>query len=118
MASARLPRRPQGGPRWPAGRDPARVRPQQEAAARLDCPGGRDPQIPRHVYQRVDSHCGQGRMTRSENMEHVEVLRRYNKWRRGADGPMEDPKVIGLAIDAAIAALSAPKPDGEWVLVP
>ena len=28
------------------------------------------------------------------------ILREYNAWRRGGDGPMPDPAVIGRAIDA------------------
>ena len=30
----------------------------------------------------------------------VLILREYNAWRRGGDGPMPDPAVIGRAIDA------------------
>src|SRR5690554_6891668 len=102
MDGARRTRRRHGGPRWPTGGDPAGVRPQQEAVARLDCPVGRDPQIPRHVYQRVDSHCGQVRMTRSTNMEHVEVLRHMKETIKSI-APSEV-----AALDAAIASLSAP----------
>src|SRR5690554_3400735 len=50
-------------------------------------------------------------MTRSTNMEHVEVLRRMrNEWPLATDE--------GPALDAAIASLSAPKSEGDWVLVP
>ena len=34
--------------------------------------------------------------------DHVETLRRYNRWRRGQDCEvMQDPRVVGDAIDAA-----------------
>ena len=34
--------------------------------------------------------------------DHVETLRRYNRWRRGQDcEEMQDPRVVGDAIDAA-----------------
>src|SRR5690625_3522826 len=73
-------------------------------AARLGNKLGRDPQVPRHVYQRVDSHCGQVRMTRSTNMEHVEVLRELRD-----TGDVSDWRALESALDAAIAALSAPQ---------
>ena len=42
--------------------------------------------------------------------EHVEVLRKFNEWRRwrGNDEdspPMPDPRAIGIAIDAAIECM-------------
>lgn len=37
--------------------------------------------------------------------ETIQVLERHNKWRRGADIPMEHPKAIGEAIDTAIHLL-------------
>jgi len=37
--------------------------------------------------------------------EAVEVLEQYNKWRRGAEIEMPDPKRIGEAINVAINAL-------------
>lgn len=34
--------------------------------------------------------------------DHVETLRRYNRWRRGQDcEQMQDPRVVGAAIDEA-----------------
>lgn len=33
----------------------------------------------------------------------LNILERHNKWRRGADIPMESPKTIGEAIDVIIA---------------
>ena len=38
----------------------------------------------------------------------LEVLTQHNAWRRGAEGPQTDPRLLGLALDAAIAFLSAP----------
>lgn len=32
----------------------------------------------------------------------IKALRDYNKWRRGDDRPMLDPKEIGIALDWAI----------------
>lgn len=37
--------------------------------------------------------------------EIIRVLHAYQKWRRGADIPMPDPKEIGRAIDGAIREL-------------
>lgn len=45
----------------------------------------------------------------------LEVLTQHNAWRRGADGPQTDPRMLGLALDAAIAALSAPAEELAWV---
>lgn len=37
----------------------------------------------------------------------LEVLKKYNKWRRGCDKtPMPEPKDIGWALDVAIKELS------------
>lgn len=38
--------------------------------------------------------------------EAVEVLKRHNEWRRGGDGEMQDPKILGVAIDKAVEVLS------------
>lgn len=49
----------------------------------------------------------------------LEVLKRHNEWRRGGDGPQTDPRMLGLALDAAIAYIEQhgiTPPDG-WVLV-
>jgi hypothetical protein len=35
----------------------------------------------------------------------VEILKAHNKWRRGADTEMLNPKIIGEAIDYAIKML-------------
>lgn len=40
----------------------------------------------------------------------LKVLREHNAWRRGAKGPQTDPRMLGLALDAAIAALAAQQP--------
>lgn len=37
--------------------------------------------------------------------EIIRVLHAYQKWRRGADIPMPDPREIGRAIDGAIREL-------------
>lgn len=34
--------------------------------------------------------------------EAIEILKKHNMWRRGADTPMIDPKVIGEAIDCVV----------------
>lgn len=34
--------------------------------------------------------------------EAIEILKRHNKWRRGAEIPMENPTIIGIAIDTVI----------------
>jgi hypothetical protein len=36
----------------------------------------------------------------------LDILRQHNKWRRGADGPQTDPRMLGLALDAVVAHLS------------
>lgn len=46
--------------------------------------------------------------------EHVEVLREMKGWRM----PPIGGSAYNAALDAAIASLSAPQPEGEWVLVP
>ena len=33
------------------------------------------------------------------------ILTQHNAWRRGAEGPQTDPRMLGLALDATIAAL-------------
>lgn len=38
--------------------------------------------------------------------EAVEILKRHNEWRRGGDGEMQDPKILGVAIDKAVEVLS------------
>lgn len=35
----------------------------------------------------------------------LKTLIRHNEWRRGGDGPQADPKTLGLALEAAIAAI-------------
>jgi len=37
--------------------------------------------------------------------EAIKILKEYNEWRRGAEIPMPDQKLIGEAIDTAISAL-------------
>ncbi|KAF1711097.1 hypothetical protein CSC70_03990 [Pseudoxanthomonas kalamensis DSM 18571] len=44
--------------------------------------------------------------------EAADILRAHNEWRRGGDGPQTDPMQLGIAIDVAIEALSAPLPAG------
>lgn len=38
---------------------------------------------------------------------HIELLRRYNQWRRGGDGDMPHPRDIGQAIDFAVSRIPA-----------
>lgn len=38
----------------------------------------------------------------SKKHPHIKTLRAHNKWRRGDDRPMLDPKEIGIAVDWAI----------------
>lgn len=38
--------------------------------------------------------------------EALKILVEYNEWRRGAESPMLDPKIIGQAIDVAIECLT------------
>lgn len=45
------------------------------------------------------------KMKKMETKEIINVLERYNRWRKGADIPMENPKVLGDAIDGAIKVL-------------
>ncbi|MEF2156435.1 hypothetical protein V3390_09400 [Luteimonas sp. FXH3W] len=35
----------------------------------------------------------------------IEVITEHNAWRRGAEGAQTDPRMLGLALDAVIAAL-------------
>ncbi len=50
----------------------------------------------------------QGLLNRERTLQ---LLREHNAWRRGAEGPQADPRMLGLALDAAIEALaSAPQP--------
>jgi len=37
--------------------------------------------------------------------EAIEILERHNEWRRGAEIPQEDPKIIGEAIDVVLKEL-------------
>lgn len=37
-----------------------------------------------------------------EVQEALRILEQHNKWRRGADVPMGDPKIIGEAIDLIV----------------
>lgn len=46
----------------------------------------------------------QGALNRERTLE---ILREHNAWRRGALGPQTDPRVLGLALDAAIEALAS-----------
>lgn len=39
----------------------------------------------------------------------IAVLRKHAEWRRGGDGPQTDPSMLGLALDAALAALTQPE---------
>ena len=52
--------------------------------------------------------------------EAINILERHNEWRRGADVPMTEPKILGEAIDSAVDALKwhdaeteKPEPDTE-----
>jgi hypothetical protein len=40
-----------------------------------------------------------------EKKEAIKVLHYFQKWRRGANITMPDPKQVGLAIDVAISVL-------------
>jgi len=33
----------------------------------------------------------------------IALVKRHNRWRRGAEIPMEDPKTLGLALDLVIS---------------
>jgi hypothetical protein len=46
-----------------------------------------------------------GELNRAQTLD---ILRTHNAWRRGANGPQTDPRLLGLALDAAIAALTPP----------
>lgn len=46
-----------------------------------------------------------GALNRADTLR---ILVEHNAWRRGADGPQTDPRMLGLALDAAISAISAP----------
>jgi hypothetical protein len=50
----------------------------------------------------------------------LEVLRSHNAWRRGAKAPQTDPRLLGLALDAAIAALTAAQEgaQGDRIICP
>jgi hypothetical protein len=39
--------------------------------------------------------------------DHINVLRAHNEWRRGGDGPMTNPKALGVAIEAVCGELEA-----------
>lgn len=41
-----------------------------------------------------------------EKEKALEILVEYNLWRRGAETPMLDPKIVGQAIDVAIECLT------------
>lgn len=41
--------------------------------------------------------------------EAIEILKRHNEWRRGGDSEMDDPKLIGQAIDRAIEVMTRPE---------
>jgi len=43
----------------------------------------------------------------------LEILRQHNEWRRGADTEQTDPRLLGLALDAAIAAIAAQPRGGK-----
>lgn len=36
----------------------------------------------------------------------LEVIRDHNLWRRGADAPQTDPRMLGLALEAVVAYLT------------
>ena len=40
----------------------------------------------------------------------LELLISHNEWRRGKEGPQTDPRLLGLALEATIAALQAGTP--------
>lgn len=40
-----------------------------------------------------------------EKKDLIEFLRRYNRWRKGADIPMPHPKDIGIALEAAVCVM-------------
>ena len=52
----------------------------------------------------------------SEPMTAVEaanILERHNRWRRGGDGEMDPPALLGKAIDVAVAALRKVEAEGR-----
>lgn len=46
----------------------------------------------------------------------IHILELYNKWRRGADTEMPDPKQLGLAIDLAIDTLKQSKQSKKLII--
>ena len=40
----------------------------------------------------------------------LELLISHNEWRRGKEGPQTDPRLLGLALEATIAAIQAGSP--------
>ena len=42
----------------------------------------------------------------------LELLSSHNAWRRGAEGPQTDPRMLGLALDAAVAYIATPPSEG------
>lgn len=40
--------------------------------------------------------------TISKKLNHIAILKKFNKWRRGAETKQPSPEIIGQAIDAAI----------------
>lgn len=40
--------------------------------------------------------------------EAKQILKAHNEWRRGGEGEMQDPKILGLAIDKAVESLDLP----------
>ncbi len=43
----------------------------------------------------------------------LEVLTHHNAWRRGASTEQTDPRMLGLALEAAIAFIAPQQPAGE-----
>ena len=39
----------------------------------------------------------------------IQILKRHNEWRRGAEIDQADPKLIGMAIDTVVNYLEAPQ---------
>lgn len=39
----------------------------------------------------------------------IQILKRHNEWRRGAEIDQEDPRLIGVAIDTVVKYLEAPQ---------
>ena len=42
----------------------------------------------------------------------LELLSSHNAWRRGAEGPQTDPRMLGLALDAAVAYIATQPSEG------